>query len=68
MADTLDADAAGDGADRINAMDEGVEPINAVGTLLAVPKRIRGGKGDGDTVEIELTPRGVEQRKRRRQR
>lgn len=27
------------------------------GTLLAVPKMFRGGKGDGDTVEIELQPR-----------
>jgi len=24
------------------------------GTLLAVPKRIRGKKGDGDTVEVEI--------------
>lgn len=27
------------------------------GTLLAIPKRLRGGKGDGDTVELELAPR-----------
>lgn len=27
------------------------------GTLLAVPKRIRGDKGDGDVVEIEISPR-----------
>jgi hypothetical protein len=27
------------------------------GTLLPVPKRIRGMKGDGDTVELELMPR-----------
>lgn len=27
------------------------------GTLLAVPKRLRGGKGDGDAVEVELSPR-----------
>lgn len=30
------------------------------GTLLAVPARIRGGKGDGDTVEIELALRDVD--------
>jgi hypothetical protein len=27
------------------------------GTLLAVPKRVRGDKGDGDTVLVELAPR-----------
>lgn len=27
------------------------------GTLLAVPKRVRGEKGHGDAVEIELAPR-----------
>jgi hypothetical protein len=27
------------------------------GTLLAVPARIRGGKGDGDVVTVELHPR-----------
>ena len=27
------------------------------GTLLAVPKKIRGEKGDGDTVEVALQPR-----------
>jgi len=27
------------------------------GTLLAVPKRLLGGKGDGDTVEVVLAPR-----------
>jgi hypothetical protein len=27
------------------------------GTLLAVPKRIRGQKADGDTVLVELSPR-----------
>ena len=27
------------------------------GTLLAVPKRIRGGKGEGDTVTVSLSPR-----------
>jgi hypothetical protein len=26
------------------------------GPLLAVPKRVRGDKGDGDTVDIELQP------------
>jgi hypothetical protein len=29
------------------------------GTLLAVPKKIRGAKGDGDTVMVELEPRGT---------
>lgn len=29
-----------------------------LGTLLAVPKRIRGTKGAGDTVEVELRPPG----------
>lgn len=38
------------------------------GTLLAVPKKIRGDKGDGDIVEIELSPRGVQQTSRRPQR
>ena len=28
------------------------------GTLLAVPAKIRGGKGDGDVVEVTLEPRG----------
>jgi hypothetical protein len=28
------------------------------GTLLPVPKRVRGDKGDGDTVEVELLPPG----------
>jgi hypothetical protein len=28
------------------------------GTLLPVPKRIRGAKGDGDVVEVELRPPG----------
>jgi hypothetical protein len=28
------------------------------GTLLPVPKAIRGAKGDGDTVEVELGPPG----------
>ena len=28
-------------------------------TLLAVPKRVRGGKGDGDTVEVKLTFSGI---------
>jgi len=28
------------------------------GTLLPVPARIRGGKGDGDTVRVTLEPRG----------
>jgi hypothetical protein len=27
------------------------------GTLLPVPKKIRGGKDDGDLVEVELRPR-----------
>ena len=27
------------------------------GTLLAVPKKLRGAKGDGDVVEVELKPR-----------
>jgi hypothetical protein len=27
------------------------------GTLLPVPKQIRGGKGDGDTVTVEIRPR-----------
>ena len=27
------------------------------GTLLPVPKHVRGDKGDGDTVEVELAPR-----------
>lgn len=29
------------------------------GTLLAVPKRIRGDKDDGDTVVVEISPRGT---------
>ena len=29
------------------------------GALLPVPKRIRGPKGDGDVVEVELRPRGA---------
>ena len=28
------------------------------GTRLAVPQRVRGEKGDGDTVEVELAPAG----------
>jgi len=28
------------------------------GTLLAVPKKVRGDKGDGDVVQVELRPRG----------
>ncbi|MBK7864292.1 MAG: DUF1905 domain-containing protein [Archangiaceae bacterium] len=35
------------------------------GTLLAVPKHIRGGKGDGDTVEVEISPRALPPRRRR---
>jgi hypothetical protein len=35
------------------------------GTLLAVPKRVRGGKGDGDVVEVELLPAGPRPRRRR---
>ena len=27
------------------------------GTLLPVPKRVRGAKGDGDVVKVELSPR-----------
>jgi hypothetical protein len=30
------------------------------GTLLPVPRRVRGDKGDGDTVLVELTARGTE--------
>lgn len=30
------------------------------GTLLAVPKHVRRGKGDGDTVEVELALREVD--------
>ena len=29
------------------------------GTLLAVPKKIRGTKGDGDTVTVQIQPRGL---------
>jgi hypothetical protein len=29
-----------------------------LGTLLPVPRRVRGAKGDGDTVEVELLPPG----------
>jgi hypothetical protein len=36
------------------------------GTLLAVPKRVRGAKGDGDVVEVELLPAGPRPRRRRR--
>ena len=28
------------------------------GTLLPVPKHIRGKKGDGDVIEVEILPRG----------
>jgi hypothetical protein len=34
-------------------------------TLLAVPKKVRGAKGDGDTVQVELQPRVAEKRRRR---
>lgn len=34
------------------------------GTLLAVPKRIRRGKQDGDTVVVELQPRVSQTRRR----
>jgi hypothetical protein len=36
------------------------------GTLLPVPKAIRGAKGDGDIVEIELMPPGPRPKQRRR--
>ena len=36
------------------------------GTLLAVPKKIRGTRGAGDRVEVELAPRGVQRPRRKR--
>jgi hypothetical protein len=36
------------------------------GTLLAVPKRFRGAKDDGDVVEVELLPAGPRPKRRRR--
>lgn len=37
------------------------------GTLLAVPKRVRGEKGDGDVVTVELRPPGPRKARRRRE-
>jgi hypothetical protein len=37
--------------------DTSVWKDSRLGWLLAIPARVRGGKGDGDDVTVELTPR-----------